>query len=101
MGKVPKEVTIVGQPIPVQSWRDVMQATLNAISALDSVGMSIVVHSFPHVIGPDPSAFRTSRTLENGLFMETNLSASRIYRFCRQAVECAGLTEGDWVVAFE
>jgi hypothetical protein len=42
--------------------------------------------------------FRSSRQLANGLFFETNLSATSIHRFCVQVAESSGLSSEDWRV---
>ncbi len=38
--------------------------------------------------------------LKNGYFLETNLSAEYIYKFCNQAIQTIGLSSEDWQVIY-
>ncbi|MBI3944428.1 MAG: DUF262 domain-containing protein [Armatimonadetes bacterium] len=97
-GTDPTAVIIVGQRMLVQSWRDVAQYTLESLSDLDPDTFQEMAERFPRLIGRDPGRFRTNRQLSNGFYMETNLSAPAIKRFCIQVTQLAGLSPDDWQV---
>jgi hypothetical protein len=100
-GRVPKVVTILGQRFDVGSWRDVQACTLNAIAELEPDLFYKLVEEYPRFISSDSGKFRRKRQLGNGFYIEVNLSAKDIYRFCNQAIESVGLTSEDWVVESE
>jgi hypothetical protein len=59
-----------------------------------------VLVQFPRFVGHNPSNFRSSRQLANGLFFETNLSATSIHRLCVQVSELSGMSSEDWRVEY-
>lgn len=97
-GKTPSSVVILGQRFPVSSWREVAQKTLETTSELDHEAFDRIVTEFPRFVAQSGDGFRSPRELANGAFMEANLSASAINRFCIQVVEAAGLSPEDWFV---
>ena len=99
-GTTPKSVTILGQTFSVSTWREVIQITLETIAELDYDRFENLIPQFPRFVGRDPARFRASRQLPNGAFMETNLSAESIHRFCLQAAEVSGLSSEDWRVEY-
>lgn len=99
-GTSPRALTIMGQRFTVSSWREVEQLTLEVIAEVDDEGFRKVVEQFPRFVGTDAARFRSARKLENVLFMEANLSANAIQRFCIQVTEAAGLSSEDWRVDY-
>jgi uncharacterized protein with ParB-like and HNH nuclease domain len=99
-GTTPKSVTILGQTFSVSTWREVLQITLETIAELDYERFDNLLAQFPRFIGRDPARFRACRQLPNGAYMETNLSAESIHRFCLQAAEVSGLSSEDWRVEY-
>ncbi|GJQ22263.1 hypothetical protein BIY37_08640 [Candidatus Brocadia sapporoensis] len=97
-GTTPTELKILGQRFPVQTWRDVLEQTLNTVADLETDKFEIIAHSFPHYVGKDKNKFRASRQLQNGYFVEVNMSAQSIQRRCRQLIETIDLTSEDWSV---
>jgi uncharacterized protein with ParB-like and HNH nuclease domain len=97
-GKVPRVVSILGQTNAVASWRDVLESTMNAIATVEPEAFTILVNDYPRFISADGIGLRSSRKLQNDYFIEVNLSAKSIHRFCVQAIESIGLTKDDWVV---
>lgn len=97
-GKIPKSVTILGTKLAVSSWRDVLTATLSTLSELEPELFENLALEYPRFIGKDNARFVKSRQLNSGHFIEINLSAQNIYRFCVQAIETVGLSVEDWVV---
>ena len=97
-GTTPQKLYILGQHFEVQSWRDVMEKTINCIIELEPEKFEEIVHQFPRFVGRDKNKFRAVRELSNGAFIEVNLSAKAIYNFCIQVIETLGLTSEDWKV---
>ena len=97
-GKSPTDLKILGQQFQVQSWRDVLEKTLNTVADLEPNKFEIVVQRFPSYLGKDKNKFRSVRQLQNGFFVEVNLSAQSIQKFCSQAMEAIELTSDDWSV---
>jgi uncharacterized protein with ParB-like and HNH nuclease domain len=100
-GKVAKSVKILGQRVSVTSWRDVQSHTLSVIAELEPDLFQKLAVEYPRFISSDPGRFRRKRKLENGYFIEMNLSARDVRRFCTQAIESIGLSADDWVVETE
>jgi hypothetical protein len=82
----------------VDTWRDVLELTLNTIADLEAEKFEILAENFPRYIGKDKNKFRAIRELQNGYFIEVNLSASAIQRLCHQAMETIELTADDWKI---
>ncbi len=97
-GTSPKLLWILGQSILVNSWRDVLEQTLNVISELEPDRFEQLKKDYPRFIGIDQTKFRAIRELKNGTYIEVNLSAKEIQRFCVQAIESIELTDEDWKV---
>lgn len=97
-GTTPFALKILGQHIPVASWRDVMEKTLNAVADLEPEKFEVIAHNFPRYLGKDKNKFRAIRELENGYFIEVNLSAQSVQKLCYQAMETIELTSDEWQV---
>lgn len=95
-GTTPTSLKILGQRFEVQSWRDVLQQTLNTVADLEPEKFVIIADNFPRYVGKDKNKFRAIRGLQNGYFMEINLSAQSIQKLCHQAMETIELTAEDW-----
>ncbi len=98
VGKTPKALWILGQSYEVTSWRDVLELTVDTIADLEPDGFSRILDEFPRFVGKDKSKFRAVRELKCGVFVEVNLGADAIYRFCCQAIESIGLSSDEWRV---
>ena len=97
-GTTPISLNILGQHMHVESWRDVMEKTLNAVADLEPDKFEVLAHNFPRYLGKDKSKFRAVRQLQNDYFVEVNLSAQSIQKLCYQAMETIELTADDWSV---
>ena len=97
-GTTPKQLKIFGKEYPVKSWRDVLEKTLNVIADLDSDKFKDVMEQFPRFISRDEKDFRDTRKLENGVFVNVNLSARDINAFCIKAIETAEISLEDWQI---
>ncbi|MGB3977342.1 MAG: DUF262 domain-containing protein, partial [bacterium] len=97
-GTIPTGLYILGQRFQVNSWRDVLEQTLNTVADLEPDKFEIITNNFPRYVGEDKTKFRASRQLQNGYFIEVNLSAQSIQKFCYQAIETIDLTSEEWAV---
>ena len=97
-GTSPASLRILGQEFQVQTWRDVLEQTLNTVADLEPDKFDIIAQNFPRYLGKDKKKFRAIRTLQNGYFIEVNMSAQSIRKFCSQAMETIELTSDDWSV---
>jgi hypothetical protein len=97
-GRTPKVITILGQRFPVESWRDVQTYTLSTIAELEPDLFAKLADEYPRFISADSGRFRRNRQLSNGFYIEVNISAKDVYRFCNQAIESIGLSSEDWIV---
>ena len=95
-GTTPVALWILGQKFDVESWRDVLVNTMNVIADLAPEKFEQVIHEFPRFVGRDRKRFREIKELNNGAFVEVNLSANDIHTFCFQAIESIELTSDDW-----
>ena len=97
-GTTPKALWILGQEFIVESWRDVLEQTMNTIAELEPEKFEEIIHQFPRFVGRDKKGFRAIRELKNGAFIEVHLSAQSIQRFCFQALQSIELASTDWKV---
>ncbi len=97
-GKIPLCLVMPNKAIPVKTWCDVLQHTLQIISDRNEDHFLLIAETYPHYISLDAANLRTTRQLTNGFFFETHMSALAIDRLCRQALELAGLSSEDWHV---
>ncbi|GAK50154.1 uncharacterized conserved protein [Candidatus Moduliflexus flocculans] len=97
-GTTPKILNILDQTIPVKSWRDVLEQTMNTIAELEPAKFDQLMLEFPRFIGKEQLKFHAARQLKNGVFIEVNLSSKTIQTFCLKAIESIELTNDDWHV---
>jgi hypothetical protein len=97
-GSTPVSLNILGQKFHVESWRDVLEQTLNTVAELEPEKFEVIANNFPRILGKDKNKFRAIRQLKNGYFVEVNLSAQSIQKMCLQAMETIELTSEDWNV---
>ncbi len=97
-GTTPTGLSILGQHFSVQTWRDVLEQTMNTIAELEPEKFEQITQQFPRLVGADQKKLRAIRKLKNGFFVEMNLSAKAIQSYCIQAIESIELTADDWHV---
>jgi uncharacterized protein with ParB-like and HNH nuclease domain len=97
-GSKPSKLVILGQEFSVETWRDVLEQTLNTIYELDPEILDTIAAKYPRFIDTNKEQLRSYRQLKNGKFVEMNLSAQNIKQFCLQAIETADLSTDDWQV---
>ena len=97
--KWPKSVRLLGRHHRVNSWRDVLETTLEAIDVEDPDALERIAAAFPALLARDRSKFRNgSRELKNGMFVNVNLSGSQVHRWCERILEVADISPEDWEV---
>jgi uncharacterized protein with ParB-like and HNH nuclease domain len=94
-GTTPRAAWILGQQFRVQSWRDVLEQTMNTIAELEPEKFEQITQQFPRIVGQDKKKFRATRELKNGAFFEVNLSAQDIQKICFQMLETIDLAAED------
>ncbi len=97
-GTIPTEITILGEKIEVQTWRDVLEKTLNKVAERETDGFETVAKTFPRFITKERGKLREARQLQNGYFVEVNLGAKQIQRVCLQVLDSIGISSEDWSV---
>jgi hypothetical protein len=102
-GTIPQMVEVRGRNYPVKAWVEVAQVTMEAIAKLGDDEFDKVVTELPKFVNRDATLFRKSsrlKTLTNGAYMETNLSAAAFHRFCVQATQLVGMGSDEWRVRY-
>jgi len=97
-GSKPDKLIILGQEFLVETWRDVLGITLNTICDLDNDALEHITQNYPRLIDANKEKLRSARQLNNGKYVEVNLSAVHIRQFCLQAIEMANISTDDWQV---
>ena len=57
-----------------------------------------MIELFPRFLAKDSKNLRDTRQLNNGIFVEVNLSSKYIYSFCQKVIETCELSSEDWQV---
>lgn len=73
---------------------------LAAINEHDVDLFKKLAQDFPRFISSDEARFKRKRRINNGYYIDTNLTAKYIYRFCTQATEAIELSSEDWDIEF-
>jgi hypothetical protein len=97
---LPKTLIFLKKEYSVKSWRDVLETTLNIIADLEPDKFEEIINQFPRFISLNQQGLRDTRKLINGAFIEVNLSAEHIRKFCFKALETAEFSVDDWEVKF-
>jgi len=97
-GTIPQLLTIMGQYFPVNNWRDVLENTLNVLADVDPETFELLINEYPRFLNRDRTKFRAIRELKNGCYVEVNLSAKSVEKFCRQTVDFFDLNPEDWKI---
>lgn len=98
-GTKPESVTVLGTTHLVKNWREVLTQTLETLVSAEPAKFAQVLEKYPHYIAASPQGFRGPKPLGTDYFIETNLAASSIVRFCQRAMATMGLPPGAWSVA--
>ena len=98
VGAKPESVTVLDQTCTVKTWREVLQCTLQVLAEQAPDTFAQLTEHYPHYIAKSPQGFRAPKELNGGYYIETNLGALSINRFCRRAVETLGLPPTAWSV---
>lgn len=97
-GLWPIELIIRDSTFPVNSWRDVLNETLNYLYDFDPIKFDEFAQNNPTFLSKDTGRFRSHRIIRDSYFAEMNMAAQTAYNFCRRAVSFFGLNTDDWVV---
>lgn len=91
-------LTLNGKYIPVQSWRDVLNETLNTLYDLDPVKFEEFASKNPTFLSNDGGKFKTPKIIRGTYFAESQLNSQTIFNFCKRALKHFGFSEEEWVV---
>lgn len=97
-GTFPESITVLGETVPVKNWRDVLSKTLETLAQAEPVKFAQLPGQFPTYLATTGQGFRNAKPLINGYFIETNLGAASIHRFCQRAVAALNLPPEAWAV---
>jgi len=75
-----------------------LSKTLEALASAKPVPFAQLPDHFPAYIATSGQGFRSPKPLLNDYFIETNLGAASIHRFCQRAVEALNLQPDAWTV---
>ncbi len=94
----PDAVTVLGTTKPAKSWRDVLIITLEQLAESQPTGFQMLPDRFPQLLARSGHTFRDPKRLNNGYYVETNLHAKAIFRYCQRIVEALELSPDTWSV---
>ena len=97
-GRRPVELQLFRKQFPVNTWRDVLENTVNEVIESDPEAFDRLCQELSTHVGKDQTRFRESRTLRCGGYINVNLSAEGIERLCRRVLETAEVVDGGWAV---
>jgi uncharacterized protein with ParB-like and HNH nuclease domain len=100
VGTRPSSLIIWGIEYAVKYWVDVLEQTVKSIADLAPEKLEVLIKAYPRFIGHHPQKFKRPSEVVSGLYVEKNLSAESIQRFCMQAMQTIELTSDDWVVRY-
>lgn len=95
---VPVSLKVLGQNFEVESWRDVIEQTLNTLADSEPEKFDRVIGSFKRFVRHDNAGMHSWRRLANGMYVNVNLSSRDIKKFCSQILDAIELTVDDWHV---
>jgi hypothetical protein len=95
-GTSPVRMVFLGQDLSVDSWRDVAEKTTEAIIQIVD-NFDEIANTMTFYLSKDPFPIAT-RQLTNGWYMNVNLSADSIKRYCKTLITKSGLTLKDWQI---
>jgi len=95
---LPESVTVLGTTVAVKTWREVLSATLETLAGAEPAKFARLPDRFPSYLATSPQGFRAPKPLASGYFIETNLGAASIHRFCQRAVAALELPPEAWAV---
>jgi len=94
----PKAVIILDEVFPVSSWRDVLRQTAEVASQWSGDKFEEqVVADLPVYFGRKPFS-HASHQLNNGWWMNINLSADSIKQLCSNIIQAIGIPEDEYDV---
>ncbi|MCX7999282.1 MAG: HNH endonuclease family protein [Leptospiraceae bacterium] len=102
-GTKPTKLVIRGENYQVQSWIDVMEKTVEAICEMDpEEKRAMLLQNYSYYVGTKEDFARIVKAIPKfNIFINRNLSAENIYRFCQRIIERAGLSSEDWQVEYK
>ena len=97
----PTALVIKGVEYPVSSWRDVLVNTVEKLEQEFDHFDNTARRFEGHLSRSTTNAFSRSHVLPNGWRLNTGLSASATYSFCKRYALAAGMHDREWQVKYE
>ncbi len=98
-GTIPSRLMILDQQFEVKTWKEILEKTLNAIAEEKPDEFKNIAIQYPSYVCMDKNKLRYGLQLQNGYFVEANLSPRNIVNFLSQAIQQVGLSIEDWSLA--
>ena len=99
-GSKPKTVRVVDRILPVDTWRNVMFQTVEALIPRIT-DFEAVAKKFSDRIDRHSHKFNKYASLSNGWYLSLVASDNAVYTFCKKFAQAAGLDDTDWHVEYE
>ena len=87
-----------GQRLPVRTWIEVVVKTLQALSVEQPTLLTELAYRRPTYLSQQPEPLRRAVEISQGWYYDGHNNADGHRRFCRYALEQAGLAETIWEV---
>ena len=97
-GRRPSVLKMFGKLFDVTTWRDVLENTVNEVVQSDIDAFSLLCQELSSHVSMDKTRFRESRQLQNGGFVNVNLSAEGIERLCQRILNVTGTVDSEWAI---
>jgi hypothetical protein len=92
----PRRLVFMNRAISIETWRDLLEETMNLLAERDPEQFREVVKAHPRLLNPDSSKFRASRLLKSGDHANVHFSARDMRRACLQVLDACGVDPGEW-----
>lgn len=99
--KKPIRLQFMDIDITPKTWGEVLINTLNKINEIEPEDFITLVANCSSILSKEPFHLRRPSPLSNGYYVETNLSAKNVHKFCIQAIEAVGISSEKWNLTFE
>ena len=100
-GKKPRELKILGNNYNINSWKDLLRQTAEVCIWYKPENISVLDENFPNYGSFNSTNVRRPYKLDNGYFIETNLSANDIYRRCLDFLVVFEIEPTNWEIKLE
>ncbi|MGG0480452.1 DUF262 domain-containing protein [Priestia megaterium] len=97
-GTSPRLLIIEHTEYQVSTWKDVWLKTLNTIISLDKQNFYLIKENYPNLVTFEPNIIKRNAKLENGAYINIDLSARDVYRLCFKILETVGIERDNFKI---